>query len=58
MGFTAADADVGEGLGDFNDVVVEIQPVPELAAIENRPLGGETACPTRLVGLYRDDESE
>ncbi len=29
MGFTAADAMVGEGLGDFNDVVIELQTIPE-----------------------------
>jgi hypothetical protein len=33
MGFTAADANVGEGLGDFNDVVVELQPIPEPGTI-------------------------
>jgi len=39
MGFTAADADVGEGLGDFNDVVVELQAVPEPGSIAAVALG-------------------
>jgi hypothetical protein len=47
MGFTAADADVGEGLGDFNDVVVEIQPVPEPAAIGVVALGLLGFCAAR-----------
>jgi hypothetical protein len=33
IGFTAADQVVGEGLGDFNDVVVELQTVPEPGTI-------------------------
>jgi hypothetical protein len=33
MGFTATDADVGEGLGDYNDVVVELQAIPEPGTI-------------------------
>jgi|HubBroStandDraft_2_1064218.scaffolds.fasta_scaffold60803_2 hypothetical protein len=39
MGFTAADADVGEGLGDFNDVVVELQAIPEPGTIGALALG-------------------
>jgi hypothetical protein len=33
IGFTAADAMVGEGIGDFNDVVVELQTIPEPGTI-------------------------
>jgi hypothetical protein len=39
LGFTAADAMVGENLGDFNDVVVELAAVPEPAAIATMALG-------------------
>ncbi len=39
MGFTAADAMTGENLGDFNDVVVEIQATPEPGTIGIMALG-------------------
>jgi hypothetical protein len=39
LGFTAADAMEGESLGDFNDVVVEIQAIPEPASIAVVGLG-------------------
>jgi len=39
IGFTAADAFVGENLGDFNDVVVEIMAIPEPATISIVGLG-------------------
>jgi len=29
IGFTAADAMVGESLGDFNDVIIDLQAIPE-----------------------------
>ncbi len=39
MGFTAADAMVGEGLGDFNDVVIEFQGAPEPGTVVVVALG-------------------
>jgi len=39
IGFTAADAVVGENIGDFNDVVVELQVAPEPGTIVITGLG-------------------
>ena len=39
MGFTAADALAGEDLGDFNDVVVEIEALPEPGTIGIMAIG-------------------
>jgi hypothetical protein len=51
LGFTAADAMVGESLGDYNDVVIELQAIPEPRSIGMMVLG--------LLGLiavrYRAD---
>jgi hypothetical protein len=60
MGFTAADADVGEGLGDFNDVVVELQAIPEPGTIGTLALGLAglalfARCSARLLQARRVD---
>jgi hypothetical protein len=39
MGFTAADAMVGESLGDYNDIVIELQAIPEPQTIGMTVLG-------------------